>query len=258
MQNDTKNSKNTYSAMRIAIYIAAAIILLSLVGNVIAKYSYSTHGQSVVSAQEFYFTSDILDAYGTVYNLVPITENVEIKLMNHADALRFSEQDIEYTVSLKEGETVVAAKSGVIPGNAVSSATVTFPVESGKTYVVTATGNAGYVQTLTATIVVLPKSKNLYKSAENTNAYVALTVWSQDVSGDLTVDFPEGVIPDNTDDAMKDVLTSDGEFTDSVNFDEAFSSHTYRFFKTTTAEVSAAAFDVECGGITATVKTPDK
>jgi hypothetical protein len=83
-----------------------------------------------------------------------------------------------------------------------------------------------------------------------------LTVWSEGYSGNVTIDIPDGVIPDNTDSVMRTAVTG-GEFEDNKTFkDKAYASHTYRFF-VTGESVTVDSFTVKYdNGKTAGYKVP--
>ena len=241
--------------IRSFVYILIAVLLLLIVGSVLSKYVYKNNGQSVLSAHEFYFTSNYLTEDGHEYVLAPNTRGVEIEVNNFEDNLRFSSDEVEYSVSVNGGEP----ETGSLTAGKKDTDTITLNgFENGKTYEVVATGNSGFEKTVKATFRVLSENAVVYKSVKNTDEYVLLTVWAEALSGDLTVEFPDTVIPDNTDDAMEDVLTQQGTFTDKENFKNKFSSHSYRFFKSNAADVSAGSFSVSLNGVQATVKTPDK
>ena len=180
-------------------------------------------------------------------------------LQNFADELRQSDDDIHYTVTVESttapaSPALLSPASGTLTGKAQQQVEVTLSnLQSGHTYVVTARGDAGFVQILRATFTVLPKEPALYQYTDAGNeAYVLLTVWTENLSGNVTVDFPEGLIPDNSWPDMAGILTSAGEFTQSFATD---SSRVYRFIKT--EAYTGQAFAVTCGSITATEKIPE-
>jgi len=257
MENNKNATKRTTSEyIRTFVYVLAIILLLLIIGSVLSKYVYNNRGQSLVTSHEFYFTSDYLTEENEEYILSPDTKEIEFTLRNHEDNLRYSSDKIEYKVLVNGTEM----DCGSLEANKKSSDRVTInDLKNGETYEITATGSAGFKKTLKATFRVLAKNEKVYKSVENTDEYVLLTVWAESLSGDLTVVFPNDlVIPDNTETVMANTKTSDGSFTDIVNFKEKFSSHSYRFFKSTSIVVTADKFDVTLNGVKATIKNPEK
>ena len=225
--------------------VAAVFLLAALTGTLYAKYIKSQEKAATVSAKEFYFTSDYLrDAAEPMktYKLnAPIspadTTSVTIALNNFADALRVSDVDIKYTVTLEVGGTEIPEmkQTGTISAGAGgTTAPITIDgLAAGTKYVVTVTGEGGYLETLQATFEVAAKDTAVYMHVDDTDPednYVLLTVWTKNVAGTATISIPTGLIPDNTDPAMAAATT--GSFTDAAgSFSAAYSSHTYRFFK---------------------------
>ena len=243
------------------VILSVLLVLLLAVGGVFAKYVYDSGGMNLLSAKEFYFTSNLLTENTAKYVLNSTTTEISFTLGNNADKLRFSQDDIKYeiTVECKSGESYSEEniKYGddqlVLVGNGVDQTTVTLQnLKMGETYVVTATGRAGYKQVLKAEFFVSDKEENVYKHLDTSNnAYVLLTVWTENVTGTLNIDVTKnGLIPDNTDPALRNVFNyNDGEYgtmeiTDSDNYKAAYSSYTYRFFVSGSSSFSAEDFNV--------------
>ncbi len=258
-------------AAAIAAVPGACLLLAALlVGTVIARYQRELSYDGSVKAKDFYFTSDFLD--GGVHTFSSGSTEVTFTLGNHADALRFSEMDIAYTVTVTRtdggaGDPTVSVdsatlNSGKLTGGQTSDATVTVSgLQPGGAYTVTATGKGGYQETLTATIHVLSGEAVVYKYLDTTHSeYVLLTVWAQGYTGSVTITpaAEKNLIPDNTDPRMVTVQT-DAAITDTTSFDTStsgYASHTYRFFG---SGVTAADFAVtygDSGSKTAEVKMP--
>lgn len=228
------------------IIITVLIVLLFTVGGVFAKYIYNSGGMGLLSAKEFYFTSNLLTENTAKYVLNSQTTEISFALGNNADKLRFSQDDIKYsiTVGCKSGDSYpeenikYADSEQVLSGGSVDTTSVTLEgLTMGETYTVTATGKAGYKQTLKAEFTVSDKEENVHMHLDTSNdAFVLLTVWTHNMTGPLTVITPAGLIPDNTDPILRKVYNYSGteygavQFTDNTNFTEAYSSYTYRFF----------------------------
>ena len=226
------------------IIITVLVVLLFTVGGVFAKYIYNSGGMGLLSAKEFYFTSNLLTENTAKYVLNSKTTEISFTLGNNADKLRFSQDDIKYsiTVGCKKGGNppIVTYADGeqVLSGGSVDTTSVTLEgLTMGETYIVTATGRAGYKQTLKAEFTVSDKEENVHMHLDTSNdAFVLLTVWTHNMTGPLTVITPAGLIPDNTDPILRKVYNYSGteygavQFTDNTNFTEAYSSYTYRFF----------------------------
>ena len=228
------------------IIITLLVVLLFTVGGVFAKYIYNSGGMGLLSAKEFYFTSNLLTENTAKYVLNSQTTEISFALGNNADKLRFSQDDIKYsiTVGCKSGDSYpeenikYADSEQVLSGGSVDTTSITLKgLTMGETYTVTATGKAGYKQTLKAEFTVSDKEENVHMHLDTSNdAFVLLTVWTHNMTGPLTVITPAGLIPDNTDPILRKVYNYSGteygavQFTDNTNFTEAYSSYTYRFF----------------------------
>lgn len=239
-----KYQKKRWRKKRILpVWLLLLLVLLTTggIGTAVAKYIQSTTGQTLVKAPEFYFTSDLLSTENPHYVLNSAVDHVTFTLRNSADALRVSQVDIGYEVSVDNGASVqhkpgitdTGALSKMLPKNQLTE--VTYELSGlwpGITYTVTAKGAAGYSQTLQATFTVSDKDENVHKHLEvSRDGYMILTVWTHNVSGTLLVNFPDELIPDNTNVDMESVYNKDGEAASfTVDSFGKYSSQTYRFF----------------------------
>lgn len=242
---------------RLILLLAAS--LLVCVGIVAAKYIQNASGDSVFHAPEFYFYSNRLSATPKSYTLNSDVTSVSFILTNYADDLRFSELDIEYSIQVTDDDgndsqsaVLIVTGDSTLTGKVKSLVTVDLTnLKPGVTYTVTATGTAGYTQTLTANFTVSDKDENVYKHLDTTHdEYIVLTVWTHNVTGPLTIDFPAGLIPDNTNPGMEGVQNfKEGAYKADkftvVGFPK-YSSQTYRFFRTGGA-YTVEQFDVYIG-----------
>ena len=247
------------------LWVLILILLASTVWGVSAKYVRQQEEEQLVQAKMFYFTSDLLKEGGASYTLNPGTTKVEFTLNNFADDLRFSEDPIQYTYTINGTESTEAQLN-----ETNKTDTIEFNVQAGGTYEVSATGIAGYAKTLSATFKVLKAPANIYKHlAPDTSGdhFVLLTVWTEDVSGDVTVSFPDGLIPDETDPKLQGIVNYSGggyggKTTASIEMKEN-NSMTFRFFKEDPTTVySAGQFGVTLKKATgetqtATIGDPD-
>lgn len=215
------------------VWLLLLLVLLTTggIGTAVAKYIQSTTGQTLVKAPEFYFTSDLLAVEPQKYVLNSNVSEVTFVLRNRADDFRISEVPIEYKITTTGG--TVTPVSGSMAADVQNDVTVKLSnMQPGITYEVTATGEAGYKQTLKATFTVSDKDENVHKHLEvSRDGYMILTVWTHNVSGTLSVSFPNDLIPDNTNVDMGSVYNKDGEAASfEVKDFGKYSSKTYRFF----------------------------
>lgn len=257
--------RNQRRAIKLLIALLAVCLISFGAGRAYAKYIREQRGEGLVKAQEFYFTSDYLTTTGETYILNADTESISFQLRNYDDSLRWSESNVFYDVTLEEGSAPAQIhyatdasrdedENYYIPSGSAQSATIQLAgLQPGKTYTVCATGNAGYQATLQATFTVDEYQTGLYKHVDTTSndAYVLLTVWSEDIaSEDVTITYPAGLVPDNTNPEMTDAKTNGNSF--AVAF-KSYQSRTYRFFKEGNY---SGDFSVKLNGEEATPATP--
>ncbi len=193
------------------VIISTVAVVLSLclltVGMLVAKYLNEKKSNGLVTAKNFYFTSSLLD--GEEHKLASGSTSFTFTLGNHEDDLRYSEVDIEYTVTVDNGATVDTNGTGTLAKGSVKDAEVTVSNLQPGTYTVTAVGKGGYSKTLTATVVVPEKETKIYYQIDDSaGAYTLLTVWNEgDESGSVTVAYTG--IPDNTNSDMTDWHTNE-------------------------------------------------
>lgn len=208
-KNLRRREKKKRAGAAAAVPAVSFVLFLFLIGAVIGRYQRQLRSDSSVRAQNFYFTSNLLD--GGTHTLVPGSTEVEFTLGNHADELRCSEMDISYEVTVSREDTSeggaadptgsevkVTPGTGTLPGDSAEDAKVTISNLQAGRYVVTAVGTGGYSKTLRATIVVPPVAGQLYYYTDaSSGEYILLTVWNEgDESGMATVEYTG--IPDNT------------------------------------------------------------
>jgi len=230
--------------------LLAAVIAVSLVvgltWNAAAKYIKENNREAVAKALEFYFTSDLLGPTTELYTLSPGqdgTVDVSFELRNY-DGLNNSELDISYTVDVTkvdadtgteqalDTETVQYLNSDTNHSISISEKkeTVTLKgLKAGKKYTVTVTGTNGYSKTLSATFQVENPAADIFYNIRNFGGdYFLVTVWTEGISGSVSINVPDGLIPDGTNSALKGLGAGD---TVSVPLD-AYESRSYRFFIT--------------------------
>ena len=240
-----KNSRKNRMIIPLVLVLALAATCAAFSG-VYAKYIKTVDDKTgEIFSKVMYFESDYLSEAGKSYTISG--DSVTFRLMNYPDELRVSELDVKYTVEVKDSAGNVDNSVSVTNGsnelkceNENGDPKKSYEevkisnLKRGQTYTVTAVGENGYKKTLTATFTVQETENNVFKSVKQTEHYVLLTVWTQNVKGAATISVPNGLIPDNTDPILKDVKTgtesNPATFTDEDSFSEEYSSRTYRFF----------------------------
>jgi len=222
------------------------LILLAVgiaIGGIYAKYYYEGEdGAGTVRARWFYFTSDRLS---TVDSVTPImttgeTASVTFELRNYKSDMEWTENDLTCTVTVAaEGESVPDSANDElvvsydpkdsIDGGSKGSITVTVSgMKVGYTYQITATGKAGYVETLRASFQIVNKQA-VYKSLSIEGTRVLLTVRTENVKGDAVLDIPAGLIPNKTETKIAlDALNNykGGSYVEEPGYTDAYSFNT--------------------------------
>lgn len=226
--------KKKISSAAVACIILAALLLV-FGSYSLAKYLYQAKKDPLFAAKAFYFESDLLSGASggsyPKYTLKTGVDTIEFTLENYPDGLRYSEVDIVYDVVLtKEGVTVGALNGQTIDGNARNSVSVSFDDLAAGTYVVTATATAPYASTLRAQFTVVDRSELVSFSVRDEvgSPVLQMTVQTADYEGEVTITWPEGVLPDNMDLLLEDA--SNDTRCVEVNV-EAESEYTFLFYK---------------------------
>ena len=278
MPNTTpKHTKTT--RFRAAAVLSVLFVVLALAAGVTyARYAMGKQGKGVLSSPEFYFSSDLLFQSPETYTLNQGqhgTTSFTFQVRNYVDALRINKNDIKVTVTVTStndgalegvcinGTETAQATLTLTDGNSanVLKATETVTVsglKNGETYTIKATGNAGFEQTVSATVNVKPDESGVFMHVQNEDDYyVLLTVWTKNTSGTVSIEYPEGLIPDATDPVMATGVDFGSKtFSDASNFVLPYSSHVYRFFKQKPGSDAVGSFTVKLGETTATPSIP--
>lgn len=183
--------------------ILTAIALLGLTGVTMARYVKQQSQKGIVEAADFYFTSDYLkdEAEKAAYFVDP-GKNFSVQLYNFADTKRVTPGEITYTVTVDGGSvgTVSGSLTGSVDAGGAASIEIT-PDAGTEQVTVTAASTSPYQKTLTA--VFHRKLGNQYLVEDTAGSRAAALIMTFGDSGkSITIDLPDGVIPDETDDRV--------------------------------------------------------
>lgn len=258
-----KRIKALLSEKRFWIASVCILLLTSLIisGALFARYVHSNRSDIVAGSPNFYFESDYLTPTTSTYYLKSDTQSISFVLTNHADAFRFSDDDIAFTLTLtcltdpSDTSATLSQSTGSIAKGAPNEVVITLSgLKSGYSYQITAEGSAGFRKTLSAVFAVQSTEAVLYKYLESADEYVILTVWTRDLEGSVNVTFPAGLIPDNTWPGMAAIKNTPKTFSASYG---KYTSYNYRFFKQNLSDAfEATDFAVVLGDIEAQIKLP--
>lgn len=231
-KNTTEEKKH---AGKRPLLIALVILLLAAaVWGVSAKYIYQNESKGLAHAGEFYFTSDMLTAAGDkVYPLNSSTTSLSFYLRNY-DGAEVSDIEIDYTITVTvepAAAVTIEPASGTLEAvNESEKKIVLSGLKKGTKYTVTATGENGYSETLSATFDIKDDT-GVYKNTRFFGDYVLLTVWTEGMEATVDISVPEHLIPDGTDPALVELYTDGIYGGTSFNYSLGVGqSKAFRFF----------------------------
>lgn len=224
-----RTQKNGFLVASILLIVLAFAV--SMFALVWAKYISREKKDTVVAAKAFYFESDLLTEKGATYTLAPGTTKIDIVLKNYADDLRWSEVDVRYDVTLN-GSAV--QEQLILKTGKQENSKVTITGLTPGTYTVVAKATSPYSKTLKATFVIPATTGGVYYSVSDAagSPVLRLTVRTEDYAGNVTLSWPTGVSPDNTDPLLAGATGTSC----TVRF-ENDSEYTFLFFKSDPSQV---------------------
>ena len=233
--------------------LAVSLLLMTVAvsWNVVAKYVTQRQDKALVVAEDFYFTSNYLTEKGITYTINPVAvdniPSVEIQLRNY-DGSNKSGTDFTYDIFSDGGAKLEEQGNADRTMKANTEEVESFELsgmQPGKTYTVTAESKSGYYKKLSATFVVNPVEQKVYMNVKYQGEYILLTVWTQAVSGVLSITPTNftGLIQDMTDDDFAFIGQTMGKY----------QSHSFRYFKG--SDYTAGSFTVKVDDIAATETT---
>lgn len=196
-----------------------ALVLLAGAGVTAARYVMQNRQSGVMTAEEFYFTSDLLKepSEAALYYIDPKAETFSFRLFNYADSQRTTPQAIAYQIEVAEsGAATAEPDKGIIAGGAAGETVITItPSQVSATggnpadITVTATSKSPYEKKIQAVFRrSLGNEYTVNDGAGNTAA--VLTVTCADSGGVIKISLPSGVIADQADDR---ITYADGVYT---------------------------------------------
>lgn len=212
-----QSSSGAFAKRRLlpAAALLAAIFILFFAGMTAARYVAQHQKAGIASAQDFYFTSDLLKENppaDTFYYMDPKNGSFQINVYNYADSQRTTSVNIAYDYDIVNGKdgSSKTSGSGSLAGNTKSTGPITvYPDQGGKDVTVTVTTSSPYRKTLAATFKMTLGNQFLVDDQQGGTAAV-LTITCTDLAKNIPVLLPNGVIPDATDDRI--VSASDGSY----------------------------------------------
>lgn len=238
-----QTNKKKKSSYRWYLLVGMMAILCTFAGS-FAKYTHREKMEKEGDSGQFYFTSNYLTENEKTYTLSANATQIDIELRNYADELRWSDNDISYTYSVSKDENnILETSTGKIvrESNKGTKSDIKIQDMTAGTYKVTVVADTPYTKTLKGRFIIPKEDDSIsYTISDSSGSpYVLLTVSTKTYDGKIKISWPEGVIPDSTQEIFENVNTwnnnsySSGDATTQVS---AYSSYTYQFFKTDTAQ----------------------
>ena len=220
-------------------FLIVYLILLTIIITmtvVLGKYLQELKNNTLYEAENFYFRSDLLSEDIKSYTLQRGVNKIVIHLYNSEDRLRYTKVDINYVVKLEkindDGNLVkVREENGVLSNSGFTDNEVVFDnLENGK-YKVSAIAINPYTKILEGNFVITNNDNRIdYSVGDNVDSTVMfLTIKTVDYTGNIKIKFPDGLYPDNNEEAFKNV-NIDNSKEGIVNFKNN-ASYSYRFYK---------------------------
>lgn len=226
--------------------ILLVVLTIVLVGTTVAKFIFEENFETAYKANNFYFNSDLLSVpeENLEYVYPRGLDEISFSLINYDDSLRISEINYDYIVNLEKDNEIIDTKTGTLLKNQMSSETIKFDGLSVGEYLVTAKVESPYKKILTAKFSLLEEDENIeYVVNTSEETYIVeVKVTTKEYNGNISITYPEGVVPDNT-----DVKIENGASSNTIkSVFEKDSSYTFVFLKNDKTDIYAKEdFSVE-------------
>lgn len=207
--------------------ILAVLLAVGLTGGLIARYASEKNNDTSMHSGRFYVSSDLLTKSGKAYDAPNWSvTGIVFEVYNHEkeNPALISDRDITYTVTVPSGWTVsvkdalgdtVSLVDGAYTlinvGATKHTVTLTAPPSATAEDVVPIVLNttAPYSTALSAEFTLKGKASPEYK-IENFDTYVLVTLYTNNYSGLMTVNWSADFSPDNTHPLMASWLDATG------------------------------------------------
>ena len=231
------------------------IILVVILGAtiILGRYLQEHQKSSLYEAENFYFTSDLLKEESEVSFWKDGVNKLKINFSNSADKLRYTKSDINAVVRLSEfidnREFVKKREINLtLEGDKITNKEIVLDNLEKGVYKIEAITSSPYVKKLEG-IFSIDSNNNTIKHLVNDRAdstVLMLKISTIDYEGNIKIKFPDGLYPDNNEDAFKDVDIDNSKEV-IVKF-KHHSSYTYKFYKKDPKKIFKAD-DFEVGGV---------
>lgn len=199
------------------LFIVVIVLSLFCVTPLLAKYFHNEKNNFGVESPEFYFNSDLLEIPQTngvypQYKLNDGETKISFKLKNYLDEFRFSNIDIKYVVKIT-GE-VEKTEEGIITGGSINDVIVEFNDLTTGTYKVEVNTVSPYNVTLKADFIIKEEDDAFTYTVNDAigSSIIQVIITTNAYEGKLNIEWPANVLPDNTDELLKDAIGKNNFF----------------------------------------------
>lgn len=188
--------------------LLSAGILLLCTGIVAARYYLSSSQSGIISAKNFYFTSNMLkeETESAKYVIDSQKSSFCVEIYNYADEKRVSADEIKYKVTVTGGMLTGSAEkdgTGSLTGGTKSTGKIEVqPDSSAAEIIVTVESTSPYQKKLTAVFTPGDGSTCMVEDTSGKRAAVLTMVWkemSAERNNKVAITLPAGVVPDQAD-----------------------------------------------------------
>ena len=231
------------------------IILVVVLGAtiILGRYLQEHQKSSLYEAENFYFTSDLLKEESEILFWKDGVTELKINFSNSADKLRYTKSDINAVVRLSEfiddREFVKKREINLtLEGNKITNKEIVFDNLEKGVYKIEAITSSPYVKKLEGIFSITTNINTIkhFVTDKVDSTVLSLKIRTTDYEGNVKIKFPDGVYPDNNEDAFKDVDIDNSK--EVILKFKHHSSYTYKFYKKDPKKIFKDS-DFEVGGV---------
>ncbi len=194
---------------RIILIAALVILVLGSTVGVLAKYRSEQVKQAEMIAADFHFSSNYLEESKPTYSVSDWNDGLTIDLYNYEkeNPALVSALDVGYTVTVNSDQfEVIDNGNGTLTAGSSQTAAVTIRPVAGaavtETKITVTVNTTPYNEGLSATFELVGKQQPTW-DIQNNGTHYTVRVYSNHYSGNVTLKWTEGLIPDATNDIVQ-------------------------------------------------------
>lgn len=198
-RNYKKKSKKFNIKFLITIFILTFVLIYTF-----SKYMFQVDDKHIQTSENFYFNSNILTEDGNVYKLYDwdgqSTYSLNIELKNYEDTIRYTEKDIDYTISAisNNANITIENDSLTIPGKSANTDSITLKITPNEVITpnnfleidIEAKSSTPYEKIIKAKILLYVNSNLPYiANLENFSEYAIVGITTLNVDKELIIEY---------------------------------------------------------------------